>query len=395
MWRPLQYDSVRRAHLAAFACEPGSIPLAIGLRSLYSINLWDYYLDPRAMLAHELEKALAVKEIGSDAIPSVVLRFDPVVVPSMFGAEVENVGGRPMIAPFLKGPGDIEKLRPPALDSGIVPRVLEAMELFLGETPEEIAVCTPPELDPFDAALLMYGSDLFTLMTDEPDLAARLIELITDAFVRVQMLFKERLEEPQREKLNYMGIVMPGIRVAADALVNLSAGAIRKFCYPVFARLGEEFGGVLVHYCPSPALKYYHVMRPVVECPHVLGVCTSGGVDYFEDMKNPARLHEGTALVGECDLRLSGEPAVPSASTNVNQFKRRGVGEVEQWLGEDFMRLSFRGRRGLILRTAVSTVEEGRRLFSIWRRKVEREALACRQENHCADWRERSRESLC
>lgn len=377
MWRPLQYDSVRRAHLAAFAQEPGSIPLAIGLRSLYSINLWEYYLDPRAMLAHELEKARAVQAIGSDAIPSVVLRFDPVVVPSMFGAEVENVGGRPMIAPFLKGPGDIEKLSPPAVDAGIVPAVLEAMDLFLRETPEEIAVCTPPELDPFDAALLMYGSDLFTLMADEPELAARLIELITDAFIRVQMLLKERLEEPQREKLNYMGIVMPGIRVAADALVNLSAATIKKFCYPVFASLGEAFGGVLVHYCPSPALRYYHVMKPVVECPHVLGVCTSGGVDYFEDMKNPARLCEGTTLVGECDLRLNDDPAAASASTNVNQFRRRRVDQVEEWLGEDFMRLSFSGRRGLILRTAVSTVEEGRELYSSWRRMVEREALAC------------------
>jgi hypothetical protein len=377
MWRPLQYDSVRRSHLAAFACEPGSIPLAVGLRSLYSINLWEYYLDPRAMLAHELEKAQAVKAIGSDAIPSVVLRFDPVVVPSMFGAEVENVGGRPMIAPFLQGPGDIEKLSPPPVDSGIVPKILEAADLFLRETPEDIAVCTPPELDPFDAALLMYGSDLFTLMSDEPELAARLLDVITDAFIRVQLKLKERLEEPQREKLNYMGILMPGIRVAADALVNLSAATIRKFCYPVFARLGEVFGGVLVHYCPSPALRYYHVMKPVVECPQVLGVCTSGGVDYFEDRKNPARLHQGLTLVGECDLRLNDDPATASASTNVNQFRRRRVDEVEEWLREDFLRLSFSGKRGLILRTAVSTIEEGRALYSSWRRMMEREALAC------------------
>jgi hypothetical protein len=118
-------------------------------------------------------------------------------------------------------------------------------------------------------------------------------------------------------------------------------------------------------------------MKPVVECPHVLGVCTSGGVDYFEDMKNPARLSEGTTLVGECDLRLKDDPAAASASTNVNQFRRRRMDEVEEWLGEDFMRLSFTGKRGLILRTAVSTVEEGRELYASWRRQVEREALAC------------------
>jgi hypothetical protein len=370
MWRALHYDAARQAHLGTFAQRPGYVPLAIGLRSLYSINLWEYYTDPPAMLAHELEKARAVQSIGSDAIPSAVLRFDPVVVPSMFGAGVECVGGRPMIAPFLHSPRDIDNLAPPPVDAGIVPSVLQALDYFLQNTPEDIAVCTPPELDPFDAALLMYGSDLFTLMNDEPEHAIRLLDLITDAFICVQMLFKERLEEPPMEKVNYMGIVTPGVRVAADALVNLSPATIGRFCYPIFEKLAHAFGGVLVHYCPSPALRYYHVMKPVLECPHVLGVCTSGGVDYFEDAANPARLFEGRTLIGECDLRLDSRAAAASASTNVNQCRVRAAEEIPAWLDTDFMRLSFTGRRGLILRAAVSTVEEGQELYALWQRHV-------------------------
>lgn len=366
MWRAEQYRTVKQAHLDAFCLRPGYIPLAIGLRSLYSINLWDYYLDHRAMLAHELEKAGAVKAIGSDAIPCVAPRFDPVVLPSMFGARVVNVGGRPMIAPFLAGPGEIERLRAPDVESGIVPVVIGALRYFLGNTPDDIVVLTPPELDPFDAALLMCGSELFTLMNDEPALVARLLELITEAFIRVQLLFKRLLDEPEREKVSYLGIAMPGIRVAADALVNLSPAAIARFCYPVFDQLARAFGGVLVHYCPSPSQRYYHVMKPVLECPHVLGVCTSGGVDYFEDGKNPLRLFEGKTLVGECDLRLGRGGAAASASPNVNRFRSRQAEEISEWLQSDFMRLSFRGRRGLILRTAVSTVEEGRQLYGLW-----------------------------
>lgn len=370
MWRVLQYPDIRRIHLDAFAQKPGYIPLVVGLRSLYSINLWEHYQDPRAMLAHEREKAGAVASIGSDAVPAVVLRFDPVVLPSMFGARVESVGGRPMIAPFLTGPRDLDRLPNPPADGGIVPAVMRALDHFLSETPDHIAVCTPPELDPFDAALLMYGSELFTLMTDEPELVAKYLDQVTDAFIRVQMLFKERLDEPATEKLNYMGIVMPGIRVAADALVNLSAPMIRRFCYPVFEKLATVFGGVLVHYCPSPALNYYHVMKPLLECPSVLGVCTSGGVDYFEHARNPMRLRQGTTLVAECDLRLDGRSVTVSASTNVNQFRTRTVGEAAEWLEGDFMSLSFTGRRGLILRTAASTVEEGREMFDAWRRAV-------------------------
>jgi hypothetical protein len=380
MWRADRHPAAKRAHLDAFALRPGYIPLAIGLRSLYSINRWDYYLDPPAMLAHELEKAEAVKAIGSDAIPCAVLRFDPVVLPSMFGGRVENVGGRPMVAPFLDGPREIERLRPPATESGIVPEVTKALHYFLDHTPEDVAVVTPPELDPFDAALLMCGSALFTLMNDEPDLAARLLDLVTDAFIRVQSLFKSLLDEPRREKVNYLGIAMPGIRVAADALVNLSPAAIARFCHPVFAKLAQAFGGVLVHYCPSPALRYYHVLKPVLECPHVLGVCTSGGVDYFDDGKNPLRLREGKTLVGECEIRCGGGPVTASASTNVNRFRSREAAGIPEWLRSDFMRLSLHGRRGLILRTAVSSVQEGRELYALWRRSVKEASDAGAEE---------------
>ena len=293
------------------------------------------------------------------------------------GARVENVGGRPMIAPFLGGPSGIERLRPPGIDSGIVPEVVRTLRYFLENTPGDVAVVTPPELDPFDAALLMYGSGLFTLMNDEPALVGRLLELITDAFIRVQSHFKLLLEEPPREKVNYLGIAMPGIRVAADALVNLSPAAIARFCYPVFEKLAAAFGGVLVHYCPSPALRYYHVLKPVLECPHVLGVCTSGGVDYFDDPRNPARMFEGKTLIAECDLRLRGGEAAPSASSNVNRFRLRCAAEIPEWLRTGFMRLSLRGRRGLILRTAVSSVEEGRELYRVWRRAMEEAVPEC------------------
>lgn len=367
----------RPAHAAAFASLSGYIPLALNLRSLYSINLWEYFLDPQAMLAHELEKARAVQAIGSDAIPCVVARFDPVVVPSLFGGKVECVGGRPMIAPFLDGPRDIARLPEPAPDTAVAGRAAEALRYFLANTPEDIAVVTPPELDPFDAALLMYGSGLFTLMHDEPEAVTFLLDRVTDAFIRVQLLFKEILGEPPREKVNYLGIALPGIRVAADALVNLSPTDIRRFCYPVFAKLAAAFGGVLVHYCPSPTLRYYHVLKPVLECPHVLGVCTSGGVDYFEDERNPMRLHEGKTLIGECDLRLTDDTRpIPTASTNVNTIPPRPAAGLDEWLGSPFMRLSFDGRRGLILRAAVSTVEEGRQLYGLWRRKVEAAAQA-------------------
>jgi hypothetical protein len=157
------------------------------------------------------------------------------------------------------------------------------------------------------------------------------------------------------------------VRVAADALVNLSPSMIREFCWPVFRRLEQELGKVLVHYCPAPGQKYYHVLKAVLECDSVLGVDTSGGVDYFDSPDNPMRLVPGGTLFADC--AFASPPKYPnsaSRSTNINRFQERELAQIEDWLLGDFMQLSRSGKRGLVLRTSVNTVEEGRELFAFW-----------------------------
>jgi len=355
-----------------FAGRRNYIPLCLSLKSLVSINRWEYYGDWQQMLDNELAKAEAVRAIGSDQIPTVVLRFDPVPLLSMFGATVIQVGGRPFAAPIFRTPEQAARLEAPSLDAGILSEIEKAIEWFRRRTPAGMVLVTPPETDPVDVLLLLFGSDVFLWMAERPDAVTHALNVITDAFIRVQQRWKALLGEPQFEKVTYLGNSIPGVRVAADALVNLSPAMIRQFCYPAFERIAEACGKVLVHYCPSPEQKYYHVMRPVLECPWTLGVDTSGGVDYFDAPANATRLLERGVLLADCAFHSKPEAGVvENASTNINRFHERSWDEMDEWLDTDFMRLARSGGRPLVLRAAVSSIAEGRELYQHWRAKFD------------------------
>lgn len=372
MWPHPAWEATRRRHLSVFAGTCRYIPLGLSLRNRFSINRYEYFTDHRKMFENEMEKALAVRAIGSDMIPCLALRHDPVVLLSMFGGEVENIGGRPMAAPVFASLDAARKLEAPGLEAGILPEIARACRYFRGHAPPDVALCTPPETDPFDVLLLLFGSSIFVEMNDRPELVDRALDVITTTFIEVQRYLKALVGEPAREKVTYLGTCIPGIRVAADALVNLSPGMIRRFAWPVFGRLADAFGGVLVHYCPSPALKYYHVVPPLLDCPSVLGIDTSGGIDYFDSEENPRRLATGTALVAECAFTRPGQPpSEPDSSPNINRPRERSWDEIDAWLNGEFMGLSRQGRRGLILRACVPSIEEGRELYALWREKFE------------------------
>ncbi len=365
------HASQREMFSSVYRGESTYIPLGISLKSTFSVNRWEYYDDWPRMLENELAKAEGIRAIGSDQIPTIVLRFDPVVLLSMFGAEVINVGGRPFSEPVFRHIEGTLGLTVPSLDAGILPRITEAIAWFRRNSPENMILVTPPETDPFDVLLLLFGSDVLLWMAEDPVPVKRALSVITETFIAVQHHGKQLLGEPQREKVTYLGNWIPGVRVAADAVVNLSPDMIREFCWPVFDRIAEEFGQVLVHYCPSPGQKYYHVVKPILDCPSVMGIDTSGGSDYFESPDNPQRLTMAGTLFADCGFNSPPHyPTMTSSSTNINRWQTLDWDKIDAWLDTDFMRLSQSKGRGLVLRTSVNTVEEGQELYGLWQERL-------------------------
>jgi len=367
-WLPPSCQNAAARHLAAFSGTSDYVPLGLSLRNAFSINRFEYLRDRDALFANELAKAAAQAAMPSDIVPCLVVRHDPVVLPCLFGGEVLNIGGRPMIEPFIQGGESLARVRVPPVEVGITPQVGRVLEYFKAHAPAGTLVVKPPQLDPFDAALLMVGSDLLVDMLEYPDEVHQFLGVVTEAFVRLEMHFKAILGEPQKESVTYLGTTLRGVRVAADSLVNLSPEMIRTFCFPIFERLAAEFGGVLVHYCPSPALKYYHVLATLLDCSSVVGIDTSGGIDYFDSPDNPGRLDPRMTQVADCAIRRPGPlPDVLDRHPNINRFLVRDWDCLRQWLDGEYVSQHRKRGRGVVLRATVDSVDEGNELFAFWR----------------------------
>jgi hypothetical protein len=261
----------------------------------------------------------------------------------------------------------VPKLRKPSIDSGIVPLVAEAVQYFRKHAPDGLVVCKPPETAPIEAAISAFGSGLFAAFYTDTDLAVKALDLFTENFIEVNRHFKRLLGEPPEETVTYSGTIVPGIRLAADTLVNLSPDMIRRFINPTWERIAEAFGGVLVHYCPSPDEKYYHVIEPTLDCPVVIGIDQSAGVEYLETKDNPQRLVENTTFVTEVAFRKAGAVEVEDKATNINRLTPIDWAQMESWWRSDFVQLSARKKRGLILRARVDSIGEGQELYGRWR----------------------------
>ena len=123
MWLAERWRKVAERHQRALDGAPGYAPLLLSLRGKFSINYFEYFDDYRAMFEREVDKARGMQAIGSDAVPCLVVRHDPVVLPSLFGAPVENIGGRPMFEPFLDGPESLERLDVPDVVDAVAANV--------------------------------------------------------------------------------------------------------------------------------------------------------------------------------------------------------------------------------------------------------------------------------
>lgn len=301
MWLD-RYSHIRKVHQNAYDFTGNYIPLGISMKDYYSNNSFEFFKDHEKMFENEMIKAQAVKSIASDMIPCIVLRFDPVLIPSMFGGKVVNVGERPWVEPWMSI-DDVKKLKKPSIDSGVMPRVVKAIEYFVKNAPDDVVICTPPEPFPFEIAVAMLGSSIYYEVYDRPELVEELLQIITATFIEVETLIKSLLQEPMKAKISYFGIYTPGIRMACDSIVNLSPDMIKSFLYPVFKEISNSFGRVMVHYCPTPTHKHYYVVDPILSCPDVLGIDTSGGIQYFDDSENPCRMRQHVTYIADCTFK--------------------------------------------------------------------------------------------
>jgi hypothetical protein len=153
------------------------------------------------------------------------------------------------MVPILDRIEQVRDLKAPDLDRGVLPKVIEHLEYYRKQAPPQFPITPPSEQSPFVIAYQLRGDAIFLDLYDHPEEVKRLLELITDTFIRVERLYKEVLKERNGYRVSFQYLFVPGLRIAADSDVMLSSEFIEAFEMPYLKRIAKEFGSLAIHYC--------------------------------------------------------------------------------------------------------------------------------------------------
>jgi len=211
------------------------------------------------MLTAQYTACLRCLKSGSGALLTVRGSYGVGILPSVFGCEpflmareqdclpnVRPLGGSAIPALLDRGGPDVRR--------GYGERVFAVGELFL-----EIAERYPqigthvhpihPDLQgPFDVAELLWGSDLFYALYDQPETVHALLDLICGAY----SAFMEKWQTlfPAGEYAYHWGNMHRGaLMLRDDSAMNLPPELCREFILPYDNRLLARLGGGAVHFC--------------------------------------------------------------------------------------------------------------------------------------------------
>lgn len=221
--------------------------------------------DPAKMMVNQLLKGFSsiyhLVDLRTDTPLCLRPDMGVTIIASMFGAAIEVRGNEPPWVQPLGGRDAIRRIlddAAPALDSGLVPRVLAQYAFFraaLDGYPrcEAAMQLTLPDLQgPFDIAELLWGSDIFLALYDEPELVSAFLARISDTILAVYRRLRDDVREDLGAGCQYQHAT--GVRGALllrgdSSVIMLSPKMYAEHVLPHDVRLAREPGGVGVHFC--------------------------------------------------------------------------------------------------------------------------------------------------
>jgi len=239
---------------------PKRIPAPPGL-DWPDIRINDALADEEKMLLSQFKLCSDQLASGSGLLLSVRANYGVGIIPSFFGAEPfimpEHMNCLPNVKPLAGGSRTIGKLVSaalPDLDQGYGPRVFRMAELYrqvrarYPRIARYVRVDHPDCQGPFDIVELLWGSDVFLSLFDEPELVHALLDRLCCFYIRFMDAWFAAMM-PTDNYHAYFGRLHRGrITLRDDSAMNLSPEMCRTFVHPYDARLLDRYGGA-IHFC--------------------------------------------------------------------------------------------------------------------------------------------------
>ena len=217
--------------------------------------------DYELMLRHQLggvSRALA----GRHDVPCVRANYGSCIMTSVFGAELFRMPYETDTLPTTRPLDDTGKIRRiaeagiPDLSSGSGRKVFEFGEIcaeIFARYPKisrYVRVYHPDAQGPLDICELLWGCGMFLAFYDEPDLAHRVLSLITDTYIAFMDRWYRIFPKNTVMNVHWGGLCHRGaIVLRSDSAMNVSPELYAEYSVPYDARLLSYYGGGIVHFC--------------------------------------------------------------------------------------------------------------------------------------------------
>lgn len=247
------------------------------------------------LLQHELKEINIRNKLDDYLYPSLFPHRGIGVVAEILGAKAKKSDSwDPWIKPYINEPSDVKYIKVVDIDQNLVVRkVLKLINYLQDNGPLNVPlrICNVPS--PLTTASLIWGySEFLTALYIAPVYVHELLNIITEttiSFIKTQMKVIKNLFGLTHEE--YYIPIEAGLRISDDVLSALSLNHYLEFGVPYNARLGEAFGGLVVHSCGPIS----HNLKAIQKIDCLTGICCSGNQNKADDLlslvSNTVTLH--------------------------------------------------------------------------------------------------------
>ncbi len=237
------------------------------------------FYDMEKMLANELAGVWIGAHVRDDRMYTIRANYGVGGIPSMFGCKpvLTDDNTMPWFTPLndreldkVLDSGEVD------IEAGLGAKILETERFYINtlskyeNLAKTVHVFVSDTQGPFDIAHLIMGHKIYTEIYDKPERVHRLLELVTDVYIRFTKVQQELIGESGVTSFHSQLKVRGAVRICDDSGINLSADFYREFCKTYNERALAEVGGGWIHYCGSG--------KQIL--PEVLSTCGITGINF-------------------------------------------------------------------------------------------------------------------
>lgn len=217
---------------------------------------------------------IIIRGIGNDDyIPSIPSGSNVSLLANMFGAEEIVNGDDHSNERILDNPEDIDKIKDPSILPGsLADDIFKFQEYLIEETDGLMPIRTFNMQGPSEIPGMLFGYDKsYYCAIDDPNRFHVLMSKVTDAFI----MFAKKQRELVGDLLIRTNLWdwdwAPndlGVTCNSDTIILSSPDFYDEFYKPYIVRIGEIFGGTMLHSCGN----YPQLIEKMTNTPYVKGL---------------------------------------------------------------------------------------------------------------------------